>query len=103
MSFQDREGLWHLLEECHFGFQNTEHNLDKDCTSWFSKSITTESEAPNTINKLLGTVFYRDVMQCIQLLLGHLPFVEYIDYKLRKLYNTDRFRVYNEMSLCNWW
>ena len=49
------------------------------------------------------TVYYRDVMKCIQLLLGQLAFKDHMDYQPVQLYDDSGNRVYNEISSGNWW
>lgn len=51
----------------------------------------------------IATVYYRDVIKSIQLLLGHLPFAEHLDFEPVKLYDGDGNRVYNEISSGAWW
>ena len=58
-SFQSADELWELLENIEFGFGPR---------SWTSFEI--ES----------GTLWTRNILQCIQLLLGHLPFADHTVY-----------------------
>ena len=50
-----------------------------------------------------ATVYYRDIMKCIQLLIGHLPFQDNSDYEPVKMYDDSGARVYNEINSGKWW
>ena len=50
-----------------------------------------------------ATVYYRDIMRCIQLLIGHIPFQGVSDYEPIKLYDGSGARVFNEINSGKWW
>jgi hypothetical protein len=53
--------------------------------------------------KCNGKTFFRDIIDCIQLLIGHLHFKDFIDYEPIQLHATHGFRVYNEINTRHWW
>ena len=81
-SFRNADELWVLFENLEFGFGSQ---------SWTSFEI--ES----------GTLWTRNVLQCIQLLLGHLPFEEHTVYGPVRLFDTNGRRIYNEIYTADWW
>lgn len=81
-SFQSANDLWSLLGRCDFGLGPE---------SW-------------TVQDVAGRKLYkRDVQECIQLLLSHLPFRDYMDYKPVQLHDSKGERIYNEINTGNWW
>jgi hypothetical protein len=81
-SFNSADELWTLFENLEFGFGSQ---------SW----TTFEIES--------GTLWTRNVLQCIQLLLGHLPFEEHTVYGPMKIFDTRGHRIYNEIHTADWW
>jgi hypothetical protein len=81
-SFQSADELWELLENIEFGFGPR---------SWTSFEI--ES----------GTLWTRNILHCIQLLLGHLPFADHTVYGPSRLFDSNGGRIYNEIHTGNWW
>ena len=81
-SFNSADELWALFENLEFGFGSQ---------SWASFEI--ES----------GILWTRNVLQCIQLLLGHLPFEEHTVYGPTRIFDTNGRRIYNEIFTGDWW
>ena len=81
-SFRNADELWVLFENLDFGFGSQ---------SWTSFEI--ESSTLRT----------RNVLQCIQLLLGHLPFGEHTVYGPMRIFDTSGRRIYNEIYTGDWW
>src|SRR5437588_3116474 len=81
-SFHNVDELWVLFENLDFGFGSQ---------SWTSFEI--ES----------GTLRTRNVLQCIQLLLGHLPFGEHTVDGPMRIFDTSGRRIYNEIYTGDWW
>ena len=81
-SFNSADELWALLENLEFGFGSQ---------SW------------NTFEMESGTLWTRNVLQCIQLLLGHLPFGEHTVYGPMKIFDSSGRRIYNEIYTGDWW
>ena len=81
-SFQSADELWELLENIEFGFG-----------PWSWTSFEIES----------GTLWTRNILQCIQLLLGHLPFADHTVYGPSRLFDSNGGRIYNEIHTGNWW
>ena len=81
-SFRSADELWALFENLEFGFGSQ---------SWTAFGI--ES----------GTLWTRNVLQCIQLLLGHLPFGEHTVYSPIRIFDTNGHRIYNEINTGDWW
>ena len=75
-SFNSPDELWTLFENLEFGFGSQ---------SWTSFKI--ES----------STLWTRHLLQCIQLLLSHLPFEEHTVYGPMRIFDTRRERIYNEI------
>jgi hypothetical protein len=80
-SFQNASELWELLRNLDFGLGNS---------TWF--------EAPG----IHGSIYSRDILQCMQFLLSHLPFADDLDFAPVKLFDDAGNRIYSEMSSCNW-
>src|SRR5205085_1801913 len=80
-SFRNADELWVLFDNLDFGFGSR---------SWTSFEI--ES----------GTLWTCNVLQCIQLLLGHLPFGEHTVYGPMRIFDTSRPRIYNEIYTRDW-
>ena len=81
-SFQSADELWALLENLDFGFG--------DC-GWFR------------VDLAIGPLYTRDLLQCIQLLLGHLPFADHIAFEPVQFHDTQNRRIYSEMYSGDWW
>ena len=81
-SFNSADELWVLFENLEFGFGSQ---------SWTSFEI--ES----------GTLWTRNLLQCIQLLLGHLPFEEHTVYGPMRIFDSSGRRIYNEIYTGDWW
>lgn len=50
-----------------------------------------------------GKLFKQDVLECIRLLLAHLPLCEDMDYEPVKLHDSQGERIYNEINTGDWW
>ena len=81
-SFHSADELWTLLQNLEFGFGSQ---------SW--TSFTIES----------GTLWTRNLLQCIRFLLGHLPFGEDMVYGPMRIFDTSGRRIYNEIYTADWW
>jgi len=75
-SFQSADELWALLENLDFGFG--------DCGRF-------------QVDLAVGPLYTRDLLQCIQLLFGHLPFADHIAFKPVQFHDTQNQRIYREM------
>jgi len=60
-SFQSADALRTLLSEINFGLGDN---------SWIEDHL-----------HILGTLYYRDIVKCIQFLLAHLPFQAHLDFE----------------------
>jgi len=81
---QSADALRKLLSELDFG-------LGDDC--WIADH-----------SPIFGTLYYRDVLNCIQFPLAHLPFQAHLDLGLVHLADPESRRVYSEMNTgdCSW-
>jgi len=52
---------------------------------------------------IFGTLYYRDIFQCIQFLLAHLPLQAHLDSEPVGLADSDSRRIYSEMNTGDWW
>jgi hypothetical protein len=81
-SFHSADELWTLFKNLEYGFR---------LQSW--TSFTIES----------GTLWTCNLLECIQFLLGHLPFREDMVYGPIMIFNSGRRRIYNEIYTADWW
>ena len=81
-SFNSADELCTLFENLEFGFGSQ---------SWASFEI--ES----------GILWTGNVLQCIHLLLGHLPFEEHMVYGPVRIFDTRGRRIFNEIYTGDWW
>ena len=81
-SFQSASELWELLRDLDFGL---------GANSW------------NEAAGHHGTIYCRDILECIQFLLGHLPFAEDLDFAPVQLFDSADNRIYTEMNSGDWW
>jgi len=81
-SFHSADELWTLLENLEYGFGSQ---------SW--TSFTIES----------GTLWTRNLLECIRFLLGHLPFREDMVYGPIRIFDSGGRRIYNEIYTADWW
>ena len=81
-SFNSADELWALFENLEFCFGSK---------SWTSFEI--ESSILWTPN----------VLQCVQLLLGHLPFEEHTVYGPVRVFDSHGHRIFNEIYTGDWW
>jgi hypothetical protein len=52
---------------------------------------------------IFGTLFYRDIFECIQFLLAHLPFQAHLDFEPVRLAESEGLRIYRDMNTGDWW
>jgi len=52
---------------------------------------------------IFGTLYYRDILKCIQFLLAHLPFEAHLDFDTVRLADSQGGRLYCEMHTGDWW
>lgn len=81
-SFQTADELWSLFEGVEHGFGSR---------SW--------SEFPNES----GTLYSRSILDCIRLLLSHLPFADHMAFGPERLFDSTGRRIYNEIHTADWW
>ena len=66
---------------------------DEDYCMWNHKDL------PN-----VGPIFYRDIVECIKLLLRHPPFMEHLIFALSQEYNESSECVYSDLHTADgWW
>jgi len=73
LSFQSAHALWKLLSQLHVG-------LGDDC--WIEDD-----------SHIFRTLYYRDIFNCIQFLLTHLPFQVHLDCELVRLADSENRRI----------
>jgi hypothetical protein len=81
-SFHSADELWSLLENLEYSFRSQ---------SW--TSFTTES----------GTLWTRNLLECIRFLLGHLPVREDLVYGPIRIFDLGGRRIHNEIYTADWW
>jgi len=52
---------------------------------------------------IFGTVYYRDIFNCFQFLLAHLPYQAHLDFGPVRLADSESRRIFSEMNSGNWW
>jgi hypothetical protein len=57
----------------------------------------------NDDSHIFGTLYYRVIVKCIQLLIANLPFQANLDFKPLRLPYSEGCRIYSEMNLSHWW
>jgi len=77
-SFQSADALQKLLSELDFGL--SDDNWIEDDSHTF------------------GSLFYRDIVKCIRLLLAHLPFQAHLNFELVHLADSEWRRIYSDMN-----
>jgi hypothetical protein len=82
-SFQSADALRTLLSKINFG-------LGDD--SWIEAH-----------SHIFGTLYYRDILKCIQFLLAHLPFQGHLDVELVHLTDSASRRLYCKVNTGDWW
>jgi len=82
-SFQSADALRKLLSELDFRLGND---------SWIE-------DDPH----IFGTLYCRDIFQCILFLLAHLPFQAHLNFELVRLADSDGRQIYSEMNTGKWW
>jgi len=82
-SFQSADALQKLLSRLDFGLGNE---------SWIEDHM-----------HIIGTLYYRDIFQCIQFLLTHLPFHAHLNFSPVRLADSESRRIYSEMNTGDWW
>jgi hypothetical protein len=82
-SFQSADALRKLLSEINFGLGND---------SWIEDH-----------SHISRTLYYRDIFQCIQFLLAHLPFQVDLDFALVRLADSESRRIYSKINTGDWW
>ena len=81
-SFQSASELWELLRDLDFGL---------GANSWYGAA------------GRHGTIYCRDILECIKFLLGHLSFSEDLDFAPVQLFDSADNRIYSEMNSGDWW
>jgi hypothetical protein len=51
----------------------------------------------------VGTIYYRDIIECVKLLLRHPPFRDSLIYSPIRQYNSFDERVYGDLHSADWW
>ena len=82
-SFQSADALFKLLSELDFG-------LNDD--SWIEDD-----------SHIFRPLFYRDIFNCIQFLLVHLPFQADLDFEPVRLADSEGHQIYSEINTGDWW
>jgi len=82
-SFQSVDALWKLLSRLDLGLGND---------SWIEDN-----------SHIFGTLYYRDIVKCVQVLLAHLPIQAHLDFELVCLTHLESRRIQSEMNTGNWW
>jgi len=83
-SYQSAEAFRKLLSELDFGLSDD---------SWI------DDDSHN-----FGTLFYRDIFECIEFLLPHLPFQAHLNVQPVRLADSQGRRIYSEMNTADcWW
>ena len=81
-SFQTADELWPVFESVEHGFGSR---------SW------------STFPYESGTLYSRNILDCIRLLLSHLPFADHMVFGPERLFDRTGRRVYNEIYTADWW
>ena len=81
-SFKSADALLKLLSRLDFGLGND---------SWIEEH-----------SHFSGTLYYRDIFNCIQFVLAHLLFQAQLDFELVRLADSESRRIYSEMSTGDW-
>jgi len=81
-SFQTADELWSL-------FERVEHGFGPRGWSAFPCGS--------------GTLYTRNILHCIRLLLSHLPFADHMVFGPERLFDSTGRRVYNEIHTADWW
>jgi len=56
------------------------------------------------VSHISGTLYYRDIIKCIQIRLAHLPFQAHLDFEPVQLADSEGRRIYSEMNTgACWW
>ena len=82
ISFQTADELWSLFEGVEHGFGSR---------SW--------SKFPNES----GTLYSRSILDCIRLLLSHLPFADHMAFGPEGLFDSTGQRIFKEIHTADWW
>jgi len=81
-SFQTADKLWSLLERVEHGFGPR---------SWSAFPCGS------------GTLYSRNILHCIRLLLSNLPFADHMVFGRERLLDSSGRKVYNEIHTADWW
>ena len=85
----DRCNSFNIADELLALFENLEFSFgSQSCTSFEIES---------------GILWTRNVLQCVQLLLSHLPFEEHTVYGPVRVFDSHGRRIFNEIYTGNWW
>jgi len=82
-SFQSADALRKLLSELEFRLGDDSWNEDH--------------------SHVLGILYYRDIVKCIQFLLAHLQFQAHLDGQPVRLADSDGHRISSKMNMGYWW
>jgi len=82
-SFQSADALQKLLSPLDFG-------VGDDC--WIEDNL-----------HIFGTLYYRDIFNCIQFLLAHLPFQVHLNLEIVYVVDSENHRIYSVMNTGDWW
>ena len=52
---------------------------------------------------IFGTLYSRNILKCIQFLLGHLPFQAHLNFERVRLADSEGRCIYSEMNTGDWW
>jgi len=80
--FQTADELWSLFERVEHGFGPRSWSVFP-CGS--------------------GTLYSRNILHCIRLLLSHLPLADHMVFGPERLFDSTSRRVYNEIHTAEWW
>jgi len=82
-SFQSADALQKLLSEIDFRLGNN---------SWIHDH-----------SHIFRTIYYRDIVKCIQFFVADLPFQVHLDFEPVRLADSESRRIYSEMNTGAWW
>jgi len=82
----------HSIQQMHYQSSSLNSNFGLGDDSWIEDDSHT-----------FGTLYYRDIFNCIQFRLAHLPFQAHLDFEPVRLADAEGHRIYNEMNTGDWW
>ena len=79
------------------------NSVDELCTLFENLEFGFGSQSQASFEIESGIMWTLNVLQCIQLLLGHLPFEERMVYGPVRIFDTYGRRIFNEIYTGDWW